>query len=69
MPMPSEPPSRLRLALLALATTLSLSACANGSGNYCEMAAPIYPNERDVITPETGRQILRENEKWYALCR
>jgi hypothetical protein len=36
--------------------------------NYCDVARAIRPSVVDKLTPETKRQILRENEKLAKLC-
>jgi len=34
----------------------------------CEYLSPIYVSQDDVLTAETARQILRNNEVWRELC-
>lgn len=54
-------------ALLAL--TLLVSACVGGPvSDYCAIASPIHPDERDVLTDGTVLQILTHNETWERLC-
>jgi hypothetical protein len=40
----------------------------NSQGSYCDIARPVRPSVQDVLTDETVRQILAENEKLAALC-
>jgi hypothetical protein len=37
-------------------------------GNYCDVARAVRPSMEDVMTEETKRQILAENEKLAELC-
>lgn len=56
------------LGLLTL-TVLSVSGCATTSGgSYCDIARAIRPSVEDVMTDDTKRQIVAENEKLAALC-
>lgn len=36
---------------------------------YCDLAYPIYLADTDLLSIETGRQILAHNETWQAICR
>lgn len=46
-----------------------LIGCATtGPATECENFRPIFVSHEDVLTPETARQILRNNEVWAALC-
>ena len=54
---------------LTLLMTVSMSGCVTASGgSYCDIARAIRPSVVDQLTPETKRQILRENEKLAKLC-
>ena len=54
----------------ALTMTTMLVGCANDIGvpttDYCRIFEPIYWHPED--TPETLRQILRENAKFACVC-
>lgn len=57
---------------MALATMLCLTSLASGcvtvGSNYCDVARAVRPSVADQLTPETQRQILRENQKLAKLC-
>lgn len=56
------------LGLLILMSA-SLSGCATASqGSYCDIARAIRPSVEDIMTDETKRQIVAENEKLARLC-
>lgn len=35
---------------------------------FCDIASPIYINEKDTFTPETAKQILSHNITGFKLC-
>lgn len=54
---------------LLISTAVTVSGCATTSGgSYCDIARAIRPSVEDVMTDETKRQIVAENEKLAALC-
>ena len=64
-----SPRARCVGALLALTTTLLVSACGGGSAtDFCAVAVPIYVSKDDALTVETVRQIVVHNETWEAIC-
>lgn len=54
-------------SVLLMSTLVFASGCVT-SGNYCDVARPVRPSAEDVLTADTARQILRENEKLEKLC-
>lgn len=51
---------------------LLVSGCAAISGNYCDVAQPIWWNSNAdlVVTPDSVvRQIVQHNETYDALCK
>ena len=55
--------------LALLAQTLLVSACVSGTvSDYCAIATPIHPDDRDLLTDGTVLQILTHNETWARLC-
>lgn len=54
---------------LLISTAVTVSGCATTSGgSYCDIARAIRPSVQDVMTEDTKRQIVTENEKLAALC-
>jgi hypothetical protein len=54
-----------------LAVTLSLPGCAavgSGTRDYCMLSSPIYVSKQDVLTFDTEKQILIQNETYARLC-
>lgn len=49
-----------KLTLLACLTPLLLTACASSpvQSDACSWVSPVTVSKADVLTPETGRQIL-----------
>ena len=62
--------SRSKLKLLALATMLSVSGCANIDAPVagCDWVRPIILTEDDRLTVETMRALLAHNEAVVAFC-
>jgi hypothetical protein len=54
-------------SVLLMSTLVFASGCVTG-GNYCDVARAVRPSVEDVLTADTARQILRENEKLARLC-
>ncbi len=49
---------------------LWLTSCAiSGPGTECLAFEPIWLSPADQLTSDTGRQILKHNEKFISLCR
>lgn len=57
-----------RIALLA---ALLLAGCTTASGDYCDIAKPIYMSNGtiDVMTDAETQAVLRHNLAGSALCR
>lgn len=54
---------------LLISTAVTVSGCATTSGgSYCDIARAIRPSVQDVMTEDTKRQIVAENEKLASLC-
>lgn len=56
-----------------LCAALLLAGCAaSGSGQYCELAQPIWwANQAELDTTPAGivRQVVGHNEVWNRVCR
>lgn len=51
--------------------TLLVAGCAIKSGNYCDIAQPIWWNDATELTntPDSiVRQVVKHNETWQGLC-
>ena len=51
---------------------LSLQSCAavgSATLNYCLLYMPIYVDKKDVLTFDTEKQILIQNETYAKLCK
>ena len=68
----------LSMKQLLCLTTLSLtSLCVTGcatvkSGNYCDVASPIYFDSEQQVRetpPSIQRQVRDHNRKWSELCK
>lgn len=58
----------MALVLTLLMSGLGAGCVTTSGGNYCDIARAVRPSVADTLTPETKRQILRENEKLAKLC-
>jgi len=61
---------------MTLILLIALSGgCAKTSGNYCDIASPLYFYSDEVVTwlSENDKALLQEiiiaNEQWAALCQ
>lgn len=46
-----------------------MTSCADGANNsFCYIAHPIYLDKKDVVTPATGREILKHDLVGENLC-
>ena len=60
---------RSGVILTLLTATLLTTACAaSGPGDFCVISEPIFIRPFDMLTAETGRQVLSHNEIGAALC-
>ena len=41
----------------------------SGTGSYCLVYSPIYVAAEDVLTTETAKQILVQNETYAQVCK
>lgn len=61
----------LALILTAFLTLLLIASCATNMkpvGDYCLNTSVILVSRKDVLTPQTEREILKANETREALC-
>lgn len=57
---------------MVLSVVVLVVGCAAKSGDYCDIAKPIWwnsPSETDTTPIMIARQIIVHNETWSALCR
>lgn len=59
-----------QMRLIAYLMMLSLASCQSGPSQTdpCSQFHAIYLDKQDVLTPETGREILEHNETGRILC-
>jgi hypothetical protein len=56
---------------MLLTVTLCLPGCTavgNATHDYCLLSGPIYVSKQDVLTFDTEKQILIQNETYARLC-
>lgn len=77
---PRNFPARLLYALAMLPLVLQLASCATTGSHAtkpaidreaatCAALQPIYVSNADVLTDQTARAILANDETWQRLCR
>lgn len=57
--------------MMMLCATALIAGCAATSGNYCDIAAPIWWESAEELaqTPDgVVRQVVRHNETWQRVC-
>ena len=60
------------LVSISFLLMLSLQSCAAAGSatlNYCLLYMPIYVDKKDVLTFDTEKQILIQNETYAKLCK